>query len=405
MSLEPPALSDHWFASLSLPHEDNADLEKPCHSGSVENRETWWGRIWRLLLSLVFKTETSAALSRANGNVLSTSNTRVSSDRPAPERGIVTETPLVEPVAIYTAGLPRARPDPQSLPTFEETIRVRPPPPPPTLGTLGPCQDGLLSDRELDDLFSFIQTASHISPRMSFSGLKHTQILRISCFTMGECITDAELRHTKPATWVSINLECITSWLRKHGIDCRPGAPLGCGWFCFFNPDEETLKLLGKAETCKPFDIDDTTYPSLEYMEDEPGTRLEPRAFWLMELRRSLQHFYTEKEAVVCTHQSNSFPAHFVLRTDVTLQDLQMTIETDFQIKIMVILFRRVILDICEKMLNNPDDRELGRSLILEYFSLPPDDNNMMEDREYDVLLGFGRTVLDEKERHWRTES
>jgi hypothetical protein len=125
--------------------------------------------------------------------------------------------------------------------------------------------------------------------------LKHKQILRISSLTEGECITDAESRHIEPETWVSQNLDCITSWQQKQGIDCRPVAPLGCGWFCFFNPDEETLEVLRKAETCKPFDIDDETYPSLEYMEDEPGKRLEPKAFWLIELRRALSHFLAEK--------------------------------------------------------------------------------------------------------------
>jgi hypothetical protein len=119
--------------------------------------------------------------------------------------------------------------------------------------------------------------------------------LRVSSLTKDECIADADLRDTKPETWVSKNLQRITTWLQEHGIDCHPVAPLGGGWFCFFNPDEETLKVLRKAETCKPFDTDDTTYPSLEYMGDEPGTRLEPKAFWLMELRRSLSYFVAEK--------------------------------------------------------------------------------------------------------------
>lgn len=133
MSLEPSALSDCWFTSPSLPPEDSPDLEKQCHSADVENRETLWGRIWRMLLSLVFKTETSVALSNANGNTSSTSNTRVSSDRLALDREIVTQTHLVEPVAMPVAidmdSLNDLREHTRAQPRLGNEIRVCSPPP------------------------------------------------------------------------------------------------------------------------------------------------------------------------------------------------------------------------------------------------------------------------------------
>ncbi len=67
----------------------------------------------------------------------------------------------------------------------------------------------------------------------------------------------------------------------------------------------------------------------------------------------------------------------------------------------MAILFYRVILDILEKMLENMNERELGRRLILEFLSIPPDYINVMGDSEYEVLLGVRRIWLDEKERQW----
>lgn len=103
------------------------------------------------------------------------------------------------------------------------------------------------------------------------------------------------MRQIRPTAWIMTNLERITSWLKEHEIECRPVAPLGCGWFLFFNPGEETLKILRKAETCKPFDIDDTGYPSLEYMEDEPEKSLESKALWLMVLRSSLEYLYAHE--------------------------------------------------------------------------------------------------------------
>lgn len=68
----------------------------------------------------------------------------------------------------------------------------------------------------------------------------------------------------------------------------------------------------------------------------------------------------------------------------------------------MLILIYRVRLDLYEFMSNNPNDRELARSLIMEYFSLPPDDNNMMEERAYHVCFGDSLVPFDEKEHHWR---
>ncbi|EED20952.1 hypothetical protein TSTA_081850 [Talaromyces stipitatus ATCC 10500] len=362
MSVERPASLDQLFrhnASEKLPPED-LDLEKQC-TGPEETKLTWWKQIWKRILSLIFKTEALAALSRADSNLSSMPNTRVHSNRPTIET--VRETKVVNPVAIYTAGLTRAKPESQSIPTFEETIRVRstPPTPPPTPDTLDPCQDGLLSDRELDDLISFIQNASHISPDViligrlqerdsttippslyhphpvfgfpsilvnirllittlfrfqakvtmdtpkayvSFfhspmrAGLKHTQFLRIPPYTKDDCIADAKLRQTNPKTWVSENVTRVTSWLQEHEFDCHPVAPLGCGWCCLFDLDEETLTRLKEAGTCKLFDINDTNYPSLEYMEALRAPELESKAVWLMELREALSLFYLYTEEI-----------------------------------------------------------------------------------------------------------
>lgn len=189
MSFEPPVLSDRWFTSEAVPPEDSVDLERQCHIRSGEIKETLWGRIWRLLLFLVFKTETSAVLSRANGNVSSTSNTRVSSDRPALDREIVTETPLVEPVAIDmdslddSTELTQAQSGSQSIPSLESEIRLRSPPLPPTqdpstlaandarssrsTGSSPNTMRSLsndLRDEELDDLISLIEMASCSPP-------------------------------------------------------------------------------------------------------------------------------------------------------------------------------------------------------------------------------------------------
>lgn len=145
------------------------------------------------------------------------------------------------------------------------------------------------------------------------------QILKLSSLTKDECIADAHLRHTQPKIWVSKNLQRITSWLKEHGIDRCPKAPLTCGWVCLFNPDEETKMVLSKAKNCRRFNIDDTTYPSLEYKEDEPGTRLEPKAFWLMELRRSLLHLCNSIDkvdpAVVSFYESLEGETNRVMET------------------------------------------------------------------------------------------
>lgn len=71
----------------------------------------------------------------------------------------------------------------------------------------------------------------------------------------------------------------------------------------------------------------------------------------------------------------------------------------------MIILVYRVILDVCEEMLGNPEFREWGKILILEISPNSPDYSNMVEERDYRVLLGIARAALNEKERLWRTES
>lgn len=124
------------------------------------------------------------------------------------------------------------------------------------------------------------------------TGLKHTQFLRISSFTKDDCIADTGLRQKKPETWVSENVARVTSWLKEHGFDCHPVAPVGCGWYCLFDLNEEKLRGLKEAGTCKPFDIDDTDYPSLEYMKVQPAPGSGSKAVWLMELRRNLSLFY-----------------------------------------------------------------------------------------------------------------
>jgi hypothetical protein len=164
MVVEPPVSPDQLFchnASEKLPPAD-LDLEKQC-AGPGETKPTWWRQIWGRILSLIFKTEASTVLSGAGSDLSSTPNTSVHSNRPTIKS--VRETDLVERVATCTGGLMRAKLDSQSIPTFEETIRVHSPAPSPP--PVESRQDDLLNDRELDDLILLIQDAS--SPPMSSS--------------------------------------------------------------------------------------------------------------------------------------------------------------------------------------------------------------------------------------------
>jgi hypothetical protein len=95
MSLVPPLLSDHSFATKTLRPTNSLDLERQCHTGTNQNKATWWRQIWRLLLSLVLKSETPMTTSTANGNFPSTPNTAI--NQPALESGIVAGAALVEP--------------------------------------------------------------------------------------------------------------------------------------------------------------------------------------------------------------------------------------------------------------------------------------------------------------------
>lgn len=157
MDLGPPVLPDHWNAS---PNENSPDLEKQYHSGSVQNKETLWGRIW-ILLTLLSKTGTSAILSRASRNVPSKQNTRVSLDGPE-----------LDPLDDSTE-LTQAQPDSASMPSVDNGIRVHSSPSLPTrnsstLAANDACSScSISSSREgeeivssdLDDIISLIERA------------------------------------------------------------------------------------------------------------------------------------------------------------------------------------------------------------------------------------------------------
>ncbi|OKL55291.1 hypothetical protein UA08_09440 [Talaromyces atroroseus] len=103
-----------------------SSLTAPSLTQAVEQvEETFWERIWRMLLSLVFKTGTSATLARANGNILSTLNTSVSVD-PVLNRDCVTGPALGEPTATNVNPLndTQAQQDSQSMTSLENGIRV-----------------------------------------------------------------------------------------------------------------------------------------------------------------------------------------------------------------------------------------------------------------------------------------
>ncbi|KUL81841.1 hypothetical protein ZTR_09050 [Talaromyces verruculosus] len=350
MDLKPSALLDHRNALEALPPRDSLDkgvehsedffcrnteklppedldLERQC-TGPGDTTPAWWRRIWGRILSLIFKTEASAALSRADSNLSSPPNTRVHSIQPTIE---TVETNLVEPEATYTAGLTRAKPDSESIRTVKETISVRssqpqPPPPPDThdpyldgllddrelaassgADTLeDPRQDGLLNRSQLDDLISFIESAGCIPPRVSSSDKStarerdsttippymyqpHSDLLRISPFTEGVCIADADLRRKTPEKWFSENAARATTWLQEHGFGCRPVVPVGCGWYCLFDLNEETITGLIEAGTCKPFNENNTKLPFLDYLKVQQG--LEVKTVQLMELRLCLSLF------------------------------------------------------------------------------------------------------------------
>ena len=175
MDVEPPVSLDHWKAlearppgdsldkgvehsedffcrntTEKLPPED-LDLERQC-TGPGDTTPTWWRRIWGRILSLIFKTEASAALSRADSSLSSPPNTRVHSNQPTIDT--VREKNLAELAATYT-----------DLPTFD-----RSPSPPPSSDTLeDPCQGGLLSCSELDQLVLYIESVGYISVPISSS--------------------------------------------------------------------------------------------------------------------------------------------------------------------------------------------------------------------------------------------
>lgn len=127
------------------------------------------------------------------------------------------------------------------------------------------------------------------------AGLKHAQLLRISPFIESECIADADLRQKDPERWFSENTARVTTWLQEYGFDCHPVVPVGCGWYCLFDLNEETIKGLIEAGTCEPFDKNNTELPFLDYMKVQQG--LEVKAVQLMELRLCLSLFrrYTKE--------------------------------------------------------------------------------------------------------------
>lgn len=153
--VEPPEEFFCHNASEKLPPED-LDLEKQC-TVPGDTKPSWWRRIWGRIFSLIFKSEETAALPRADSDLSSTPNTSVNANRPTIET--VRQTNFVEPAATY--------PD---LPTFDKTIRIhsRPPSPPPPSDTLeDPRQHGVLSHSELAELISFIESGDCVSPRIS----------------------------------------------------------------------------------------------------------------------------------------------------------------------------------------------------------------------------------------------
>lgn len=118
------------------------------------------------------------------------------------------------------------------------------------------------------------------------AGLKHAQLLRLSPFTEGECIADVDLRRKNPEKWVSENTARVTTWLQEYGFDCHPVVPVGCGWYCLFDLNKETITRLREAGTCEPFSMNNTELPFLDYMKVQQG--LESKVVQLAELRLCL---------------------------------------------------------------------------------------------------------------------